>query len=151
MIPNSKTATFIYKSAISKTRERKGKVNFLLKFTMAKKTKPLLPTSREKKRYLAYEVISSARFNDATEISKAIYDAAKEFLGNLGMAKAGIIVLNDQFSQKTQRGIVRVDNKHVDDIKASFIFINSIGTHESAVRSVGASGILKKTQQKYLN
>lgn len=118
---------------------------------MAKKTKPLLPTSREKKRYLAYEVISSARFNDATEISKAIYDAAKEFLGNLGMAKAGIIVLNDQFDQRTQRGIVRVDNKHVDDLKASFIFINGIGTHESIVRSVGASGILKKTQQKYLN
>ena len=62
-----------------------------------------------------------------------------------------MIVLNDQFDQRTQRGIVRVDNKHVDDIKASFIFINGIGAHESAVRSVGASGILKKTQQKYLN
>jgi len=115
------------------------------------KTKPLLPSLREKKRYLAYEVISSKKYNDAIEINKAIIDAAKEFLGNLGMAKAGILPLNDQFNQNLQRGILRVNNKHLDNLKASFIFVNKIIDNDVIIRSIGASGILKKTQQKYLN
>ena len=119
---------------------------------MAKvKTKPLLPSLREKKRYLAYEAISDHKFNDATEINKAIFDAAKEFLGNLGMAKAGILMLNDKFNQKLQRGIIRVNNKHMENLKASLIFVKNINGKNVIVNSVGASGILKKTQQKYLN
>jgi RNase P/RNase MRP subunit POP5 len=115
------------------------------------KTKPLLPSLREKKRYLAYEVISSHRFNDAMELSKAIYDTAKEFLGDLGMAKAGIISMQDQFNQKSQKGVIRVNNNHIDELKASFVFLRAINGHDVIVKSVGASGVLKKTQQRYLN
>ncbi|MBI2208810.1 ribonuclease P protein component 2 [Candidatus Woesearchaeota archaeon] len=119
---------------------------------MAKaKTKPLLPTLREKKRYLAYEVISGHKFNDAFEVNKAIMDAAKEFLGNLGMAKAGIMMINDQFNKEKQRGLLRVSNKHLDNLRASLIFADKIDNNDVIIRSVGASGILKKAQQKYLN
>jgi len=118
---------------------------------MAKaKIKPLLPSLREKKRYLAYEVISRGRFNDALHVNKAIVEAAKEFLGNLGMARAGIITMGDQWNTDTQRGIIRVNNKHVDDLKASLVFAGSIDGKEAIVRSIGASGILKKARQKYL-
>ena len=115
------------------------------------KTKPLLPSLREKKRYLAYEIISNTKLHDAIEINKAIMDSAKEFLGNLGMAKAGIIVMDDQFNPNLQRGIVRVNNKHLENLKASFVFINNIKEYDVIVKSVGASGILKKAQQRYLN
>jgi len=119
---------------------------------MAKaKTKPLLPTLREKKRYLAYEVISGHKFNDAMYINKAIMDAAKDFLGNLGMAKAGIIAMDDQFNQKLQKGIVRVNNKHLDNLRASLLFVEKINENDVIIKSVGASGVLKKAQQKYLN
>ncbi|MEK6950047.1 MAG: Rpp14/Pop5 family protein [Nanoarchaeota archaeon] len=119
---------------------------------MAKgKIKPLMPTLREKKRYLVYEVISKSRFNDAVHVNKAILDASKEFLGNLGMAKAGILPLDDQWSQNIQRGVIRVSNKHVDNAKAAFVFVKSIGNHEAIVRSVGASGVLKRAKQKYFN
>ena len=115
------------------------------------KTKPLLPSLREKKRYLAYEVISQQKFNDAIEINKVISDAANEFLGNLGMAKAGIIPLDDQWNSNLQRGAIRVNNKHIDELKASLVFVKNIKGKDVILRSVGASGILKKTQQKYLN
>ena len=118
---------------------------------MAKaKIKSLLPSLREKKRYLVYEVISKSRFNDAVHVNKAILDASKEFLGNLGMAKAGIITMSDQWNGDMQRGIIRVNNKHVDDLKASLVFAGSIDGKEAIVRSIGASGILKKAKQKYL-
>ena len=119
--------------------------------TMAKaKIKPLLPSLREKKRYLAYEVISKSRFNDALHANKAIVEAAKEFLGDLGMARAGIIAMNDQWNTDMQRGIIRVNNRHVDSLKAALVFAGSIDGKGAIVRSVGASGILKKAKQKYL-
>ena len=119
---------------------------------MAKaKIKPLLPSLREKKRYLAYEVISKHRFNDAVHVNKAILDAANDFLGDLGMAKAGILPINDKWNADSQRGIMRVNNKHVDELKASLIFVKNINGKGAFVKSVGASGILRKAQQKYLN
>ena len=118
---------------------------------MKGKIKPLLPSLREKKRYLAYEVISKHRYNDALHVNKAILDASKEFLGNLGMAKAGILSINDKWNENMQRGIIRVNNKHIDALKASLIFIKNIDGNDVVVKSVGASGILRKTQQKYLN
>jgi len=119
---------------------------------MAKsRIKPLLPTLREKKRYLAYEIISKNKFYDAVSVSKAILDAANNFLGNLGMAHAGILPINDKWNSDSQRGIMRVNNKHVDNLKASLIFVKNIDGKDVIVRSVGASGILRKAQQKYLN
>ena len=118
---------------------------------MKGKIKPLLPSLRERKRYLAYEVISKSRFYDAIHVNKAILDAANKFLGNLGMSYAGIIPINEKWNEKMQRGIMRVNNKHVDNLKASLIFVKNINGKESIVKSVGASGILRKAQQKYLN
>ncbi len=115
------------------------------------KIKPLLPSLREKKRYLAYEVISWYKFNDAVHVSKAILDAANEFLGSLGMAHAGLLPINDKWNENMQRGLMRVNNKHVDELKASLIFIKNIEGNDAVVKSIGASGILKKAQQKYLN
>ena len=118
---------------------------------MAKaKIKSLLPSLREKKRYLVYEVVSRNRFNDALHVNNAILEAAKELLGSVGMARAGIIAMNDQWNEDMQRGVIRVSNRHVDDLKASLVFAGSIDGKEAIVRSVGASGILKKAKQKYL-
>jgi len=119
---------------------------------MAKsKIKPLLPSLREKKRYLAYEIISKGKFHDAVHINNVILDVTKDFLGDLGMARAGIIPLNEKWNEDMQRGIMRVNNRHVDDLKASFVFVKNISGKDVIVKSVGASGILKKLQQKYLN
>ena len=125
-------------------REKEKRKVILLeqKLQMAKaKIKPLLPSLREKKRYLAYEVISKHRFNDAVHVNKAILDAANDFLGDLGMAKAGILPINDKWNADSQRGIMRVNNKHVDELKASLIFVKNINGKGAFVKSVGASGI----------
>ena len=113
------------------------------------KTKPLMPSLREKKRYLVYEAISKTKF-DAVEINNAIFNNAKEFLGNLGMAKAGILMLNDKWNKEIQKGILRVNNKHLDEIRASLVFLKDVNGKEALVRSIGASGILKKANDRYV-
>jgi ribonuclease P/MRP protein subunit POP5 len=118
---------------------------------MKGKIKPLLPSLSERKRYLAYEVMSKYKFNGAVHVNKVILDAAKEFLGSMGMANAGILALNDKWDKELQRGLLRVNNKHVNNLKASLIFVKNIDGKEAIIKSVGASGILKKTEQNYFN
>ena len=62
------------------------------------------------------------------------------FLGDLGMAQAGVIHLADQYNYQKQKGIMRVNHKHVDHVKAAFTFT------DTPVRSIGTSGVLKKAQ-----
>ncbi len=114
------------------------------------KIKPVLPSLREKKRYLVFEVISKQKVDNIHDVSQAITENALMFLGHLGMAKAGAIVLKDKWNKDKQRGIIKVNNKEVDNLKAALTFTEKVGNKEAIVKSVGVSGILKKAEDKYL-
>ncbi len=114
------------------------------------KLKPILPSLREKKRYLVFEVISKEKIDDANAVSNAIWDHSLQFLGQLGAAKAGIMVLSNKWNPEQQKGIVKVSHKHVDSLKSALVFINKIGNNDVICRSLGVSGILKKAETKYL-
>ncbi len=49
-----------------------------------------------------------------------------------------------------QKGIIRVGNKHVNELKAALTFIEKINNQKVIVKSIGVSGILKKAKQRYL-
>lgn len=114
------------------------------------KIKPVLPSLREKKRYLVFEVLSEQKIENSSKVAEAINSGCKEYLGEMGMAKAGLMVLNDNYNQKTQRGIIKVSNKMVDSLRAALCFVKDIDNQKVIVRSVGISGILKKAKNRYL-
>ncbi len=109
--------------------------------------KPLIPSLRERKRYLVFEYISKAVISPE-DAGKTIMKAAREFLGDLGVAGAGLKIIKDKY--KKNRGIVRVNHKFVDHVRASFCFVNEVAGNPVQLRSIGASGILKKAQIKYM-
>ena len=115
------------------------------------KLKPILPSLREKKRYLAFEVISREKISDLAQVSSAVYSSSLQFMGYAEAAKAGVMMLNNKWNQNTQRGIVRVGHRHADVMKASLAFISRIENKEAICRSLGVSGILKKAENNYLN
>ena len=118
---------------------------------MAKtKLKPVLPSLREKKRYLVFEVISKEKINDVNLVSSAVWDCSLQFLGQLGTAKAGIMVLNNKWDAQSQRGIIKVGHRHVDALKSALLFADKIGNADTIFRSLGVSGILKKAENNYL-
>ena len=88
------------------------------------KIKPLLPSLREKPRYIAYKL--EKKLN-----KEYIYDNIKRFLGELGMAKAGVRVMDNN--------IVRTNSKHVDKVKSALLLIK--GLHIKKV-----SGLLGKVK-----
>ena len=105
--------------------------------------KTLRPTKKEKKRYVVYQM----EFLEDAEV-KTLQDKfiskLKENLGIFGSAKAGIIPVS--FDKKTMKGIIRVNHKMVDEIRANFTFISKIGNQKVVLRTLGVSGILKKAK-----
>ena len=109
-----------------------------------KKIKPLMPSLRERKRYLAFEILSESPINDFKAVEGAIQSKSLEFLGVLGCADAGMIILKDKYRNETQRGIIRVNNRSLNMLRATLALIEKIGDSDVIVRSVGASGMLNK-------
>ena len=114
------------------------------------KLKPVLPSLREKKRYLAFEVISKEKINNFGDVSDAVMHYSLQFLGQLGTAKAGIMLLDNKWNSHAQRGVIKVGHKHVDAVKAALIFADKIDGKDVIFRSIGVSGILNKAERKFL-
>ena len=118
--------------------------------TIKKHLKTLLPTLKEKKRYLAFEIISKSKFKDFKPIEAEITKSSLEFLGQLGVAKAGIQILKETWNKELQRGIIKVSNKHVDELKASLLLVKTIDNKEAIVKTITTSGIINKAKERYL-
>ncbi len=110
--------------------------------------KPLLPTLKEKKRYLAFEIISKSKIKAFSEVSKAIWASTLSFAGTNGAARMGIQIL--KYDPDKQKGLIRVAHRNIDELKASITLINQIENQPAIVRSIGASGILAKAEKKYI-
>jgi ribonuclease P/MRP protein subunit POP5 len=108
------------------------------------KIKAILPSLREKKRYLAFEILSKSKIKDAESVSKAIWQGMLSFGGTKGASQAGIMILSEKYNPENQRGIVKVNNKQVDTLKASLTLIQEVDAIPATVRSIGVSGSLKK-------
>tara|TARA_Y100000310_G_scaffold144031_1_gene143365 strand:- start:5851 stop:6198 length:348 start_codon:yes stop_codon:yes gene_type:complete len=111
------------------------------------KVKPLLPSLREKKRYLVFQVISKSPVKSSNELIKSIYSSCLSFLGELGFAKAGPMFLKDKYNSKLQKGIIKVNNKYINHLKAVLTLVKNIDKQSVIISSVGVSGILKKAEK----
>ncbi len=124
---------------------------FLTYYMMAKtKIQPILPSLRERKRYLAFEIISKDKITDFNKIEEAISSASLQLFGEIGNAKAGMLFLKNKYDQTKQRGLIRVNNKEIDNIRSALTLVKKIDNKEVIIRSIGVSGILKKAINKYL-
>lgn len=107
-----------------------------------------MPSLRERKRYLAFEIISEAPIEEFNEFSEAFWTKSLEFLGELGCADAGFILIHEKYNKGLQRGVIRVNNKHLNKLRATLALIENIDNKKSIVRSIAVSGMLNKAAQK---
>jgi len=112
-----------------------------------KGVKPILPSLREKKRYLVFEIISKDRISSFKAVNQAIWSSLGSIVGDLGMAEMGIWVLPDKYNPANQTGVIRVSHKHVDTLKACLTFVGKVDKKDVIVRSLNVSGMLSKTKQ----
>ncbi len=106
--------------------------------------KNLLPTLREKKRYLVFEVIGDA--NSSSSVA-AVKGSFSSLFGSLECSSAHIKAVKSAGS----KCMVSVGRKQVDKLKASLAMVKSINNRKVILRSVGVSGALNAAASKYMN
>ena len=104
--------------------------------------KPILPTLREKKRYIVFEVITPSPAAQGDALA-AIKDAARSLLGTATLGKAGLRPI-EAWNKDVQRGVIRVNRRYLDHARATLCCVQKIAAQRAIVHSVSASGSLKK-------
>ena len=117
-----------------------------MRFFSGSKMKPVIPSLREKKRYLVFEIQSNTNFKQQS-VEKAITEEILKFIGTLGYSKAGVIFLKDNY--KNNKGILRIGHKYVDEVKMALGLIKNMEKKKTIIKTIYVSGILKKAK-KYL-
>lgn len=103
----------------------------------------LLPSLRQKKRYVVIEIISAKKFS-FPEIKEEVDKILLLFWGQLGLSRAAPILLKEKFNQQTQHFIIKVNHKYVDELKTALTLSKKIKNIPIILRSVITSGTLKK-------
>ena len=111
---------------------------------MILRQKILLHTLREKKRYVAYEIMSDKDINQQ-DIKEAILSTYEKFFGRIALLQSNMKFLYT----KGKKGIIKVNHKFIDHLKGVFTLIDNISNQQVIVRSLGVSGILNKARGKY--
>ncbi|MDD5178071.1 MAG: Rpp14/Pop5 family protein [Candidatus Nanoarchaeia archaeon] len=106
-----------------------------------KKLKPLIPSLRERKRYVVYEVHSNDRL---ANLKDEILSSIRKFLGSFGLAKAGVQMLDI----KNNKGIIKVNNKELNNVKTALILTNKINQKDVYVQPIFVTGLLRKAKLK---
>ena len=110
--------------------------------------KPLPPTLREKSRYVLFKIYSTRTFN-RKEVSKAIFDAIFQFLGEDTASELSLWFI--RWYEDSNMGILKVEHNRVDKIKTTLSLIKEISGSKVLITSIGVSGTLKKLRKKYLS
>jgi len=107
------------------------------------KLKPILPCLKENKRYLAVGIVSDKEIKPNISLNGVVKASYINLFGVKGLADAGLMLVKDD----KDKAIFRVNNRHLDDLRASLCDIRKFDGQDVIVRSLGASGILKKANQ----
>ena len=103
--------------------------------------KHLLPSLREKKRYLTYSVDANEQPNQI-DITNAIKQQLFTFLGQWGYGRSGILFVK---TNKT-KGVIRVARTAVDAVKTALITLRTINNIPVRIQTLTTSGILNKAK-----
>ena len=106
--------------------------------------KGLKPSLREKKRYIAFEVISKSKVSSLSRIQKAVTLSMISYKGAHGLAESGLMFVPERYNPNNQRGIARVNRKKVNDAIAAMTLTHDIDGAEVIMRTLGVSGMINK-------
>jgi len=113
-----------------------------------KRPKPLSPSLRGRRRYLAFHVISEQKIL-LEDLVNTIWHAILNFLGEMGTSKADIRIINDAYDEKRQMGIIKCSHDEVERVRAALALIQRIGDVRVIFRILGISGSIKATKMKF--
>ncbi|MEK6863437.1 MAG: Rpp14/Pop5 family protein [Nanoarchaeota archaeon] len=103
----------------------------------------LLPSLRQKKRYVVFEIVSDKSFS-LGEVQEAVENSLSKFFGDWGLAKASPLFVKEKWSETKQRFVIKVNHAFVDELKSALILNKKIKNTPALIKSIITSGTLKK-------
>lgn len=110
--------------------------------------KTLPPTMRDRKRYIAFEVVSEKPI-DFPDVVNEMWASLLSLLGELGTSKANVWFVKDAWSQDRQIGLVRCEHNSTEQVRAAIGLITEISGKRVIVHSLGISGTMKGARSKF--
>ena len=116
---------------------------------MADTPKILPPTLRDKKRYLAFEIISE-RPVTFENVIEAFWSSLLSFLGEVGTSRTNVWFVKDAWDSSRQRGLVRCEHTEVDNVRVALALITGVAGARVVPHSLGVSGTMDGARKKFL-
>ena len=91
-----------------------------------KKPKPLPPSLRGRRRYIAFQVFSEGKFI-TQDLINSIWHSLLNLLGELGASQADIWIARDIYDEVKQIGIIRCSHNNVEQVRTALALIERIG------------------------
>lgn len=107
--------------------------------------KPLKPTLRGKKRYVAFKLFSEKSF-DERSVERAVFRVFLELFGSIGVAKQNLRLI--RFNNGSNLGILRCSLPCLNEAKTGLLFLKEINGVSVSAKIVSVSGSIKKLKQK---
>lgn len=111
------------------------------------KLKPLIPTLREKKRFVKIRVNSEKKF-DFKDFSNNLNTQLTYYIGAIDFGKGGVWILKDKFNFENQEAIIKVGVKYKQKLLASLSLITKFGNSNVKIETIRVSGTLKGVEKK---
>jgi ribonuclease P/MRP protein subunit POP5 len=113
-----------------------------------KRPKPMPPSLRGRRRYIAYHVTSEEKIL-LQDLINSIWHSILNFLGEQGSSKADIWIAKNTYDDKRQMGLIRCSHLTVEHIRAALALIERIGDTRVVVKVLGVSGTIKAAKMKF--
>lgn len=107
------------------------------------KHKPLLPTLKEKKRYLLYQLHAQA--TTGTSAGKQLERRLNATLGVFDAAAAGLLTIT--YDGHKKRGIIKTSNDAAGKVRAAMLLIDELDGQPLMAQPLLTTGILQKAKQ----
>jgi len=116
--------------------------------TFIMKLKTLLPSLRERKRYILFKVISEQAINYQL-FKELLSSTILKFYGELTFGKFGFKILDERWNEKEQIGIVKCNHLYVPNIIAVFGLLQRLGDYRVNVKILKVSGTIKSLLKEF--
>lgn len=110
--------------------------------------RPLSPTLRDRKRYIAFQVISEQKVL-GSDVFSSIWHALLNFLGERGVAEANVWLSKPNYDDVKQIGIIKCSHMSVEQVRTALALVQRIGDTRSIINVLGVSGTIRAAKAKF--
>ena len=107
-----------------------------------KRLKILLPSLREKERYISFQVISEEPIV-YDDLEQALLNTLIDFYGEYGFSKLSFWIVKNLYDPEKQFGVIKCNNKSVQKVIAGLGLISRLGEARVTIKILKVSGTIR--------